>query len=49
MSEINDTEELSEGIIPINLKPIDKYTLKDRILMDKYEIYIYKTGSFCER
>ena len=40
MSEINDIKELSEGILPINLKLIDQYQCKYPCLMDKYETII---------
>ena len=46
LSEINNIEELSEGIFPINLKLINKYQQKDPSLMDKYKKQMYKTGSF---
>ena len=46
MSEINDTEELPEGIFPNNLKLIDQYQRKYPNLMAKYKNCPYKTGSF---
>ena len=46
MSEINDIEELSEGIFTINLKLIRQYQRKNHSLMAKYRKFIYKTGSF---
>ena len=36
MSEINDTEELPEGIFHNNLKTIDPYKQKDPILTAKF-------------
>ena len=47
MSEINDTEEVLEGIFPINLKLIDQYQRKDPILLAKYKDGTYQKGSFC--
>ena len=36
MSEINDIDELPEGVFPISLKIIDQYQRKFPILMAKY-------------
>ena len=33
MSEINDTDELPDGIFPMNLKTTDQYQRKDPILL----------------
>ena len=46
MSEINDTEELPEGLFPINLKLMNQYQRKYPILMDKYKNPTYKIGYF---
>ena len=46
MSEINDTEELPEGVFRINSKTIDYYQQKDPILKAKYEMVMYQKGSF---
>ena len=45
-SEINDTEELPEGIFPIKLKLIDEYQRKDPSLKAKYKEGTYKKNSF---
>ena len=37
MSEINDIDELPEGIVPVKLEIIYRYQHKDPILMDKYK------------
>ena len=47
VSETNNIEELTEGISLIKLKLIDQYQQKDPILMDKYNMGTYNTGSFC--
>ena len=46
MTEINDTEELPEGIFPINLKFIDQYQRKDPSIMDKYNMDKSNTSYF---
>ena len=46
MSEINDIDELTEGIFTVNLKSIDQYQRKYPRLMDKYKMGAYDTGSF---
>ena len=38
MSEINDIDELTEGIFTVNLKSIDQYQRKYPRLMDKYKM-----------
>ena len=48
MSEINDNEELPDGIFPINLKCIDQYQRKDPSLLDKYDMGTYHKGYFRE-
>ena len=37
VSEINDTEELSEGNFPINLKIIQKYQRREPRIIAKYK------------
>ena len=37
VSQINDTEEIPEGIFPITLELINKYQWKHPILLDKYK------------
>ena len=46
ISEINDTDELLEGIFPIDFKTTDQYQQKDRSILAKYKKCTYKTGSF---
>ena len=46
MSEINDTEELTEVNFPINLKLIEQYQRKDPSLKDKCELGAYQKGYF---
>ena len=46
MSEINDTEEITEGNIPINVKMIKQRQWKDPFLTAKYKEVAYQTGSF---
>ena len=46
MSEINDTEELPEGLFPINLKLMNQYQRKYPSLKAKYELSMYQKGSF---
>ena len=46
LSEINDTEEIPEGIFPINLKLIHHYQQKEPGLLAKYTIMAYHKGSF---
>ena len=45
MSEINDTQELPEGIFPVNLKPIEQYQRKYPSLLSKYKKGTYNKGS----
>ena len=47
VSEINDTEELPEGIFLINLKLINQYQQKYPSLKAKYKMGKYKKCSFC--
>ena len=47
VSEINDIEEVPEGIFPVNLKLINQYQCKYPILMAKYHICKYNTCSSC--
>ena len=47
MSDINDTEEFSEGDFPIDFKTIDQYQRKYPSLLAKYEMVTYKKGYFC--
>ena len=42
MTEINDIDELSEYISPMNSKLIEKYQQKNPSLMYKYDKGIYK-------
>ena len=49
LSEINDTEKLTEGIFTINFKRINQYQWKDPSLKAKYVIFMYQKGSFRER
>ena len=42
MSEINDINELPEGIFPIHLKTIDRYQQKDPRVLSKYKNRTYK-------
>ena len=44
MSEINDTEEVSEGIFPTNLKSIYQYQRKYPSLFAKYKEGVYLNG-----
>ena len=46
MSEINDTSELPEGILPINLNTINQYQRKYPSLKAKYEMGTYKKCYF---
>ena len=46
MSEINNIEELPEGIFPINLKTIDQYQQKYPSLKAKYEMGTHQQCSF---
>ena len=47
MSKIKDTEEISEGTFPINLKLIAQYQQTELILVAKYEYGMYHKGYFC--
>ena len=47
MSEINDIEELHEGIFPINLKLIQKQQSEESRITAKYNDGTYHKGSFC--
>ena len=47
MSEINDTEEITEGNFPINLKLIQKYQRLEPIIIAKYKNVTYHKVSFC--
>ena len=47
MSEINDTEELTDGTFPINLKFIQKYQREEPIPMAKYKDGTYHKVPFC--
>ena len=47
MSEINDTEELTQGNFPIDLKPIDQYQQQDPILKAKYRTGTYHRIFIC--
>ena len=47
VSEINDTEELSEGTFPINLILIQKYQWAEPIITAKYKNGTCHKGSFC--
>ena len=49
LSEISDTEELPDGVFPMNLKRIDHYQWKDPFLKAKYDMGAYHKGSFCGR
>ena len=44
--EINDTKELPEGNLPINLKLIQKYQRLEPRIIDKYKTGTYHKGSF---
>ena len=44
--EINNTEEITEGTFPINVKFIQKYQRAEPSLMAKYEDGTYHKGSF---
>ena len=46
MSEINDIEELPEGIFPINLKFIQKYHWTEPSIIAKYKYGTYNKDSF---
>ena len=46
MSKINDTEEITEGIFPINSKLIARYQHAEPSIMAKYEDGMYHEGSF---
>ena len=46
MSETNDTEELSEGTFPINLKLIQKYQCAELSIIARYKNGTYPKGSF---
>ena len=46
MSEIDNIEELPEGVFSINLKIIDQYQFKYLSIMAKYNTSKYKTGYF---
>ena len=46
MSEINDIEELPEGISPINLKLIKKYQRSEPSMRDKNKYNTYHKGYF---
>ena len=46
MSEINDTEEFTEGDFPIDFKTIDQYKRKYPSLLAKYEMVTCKKGYF---
>ena len=48
VSEINDTEEVSEGNFPINLKLIYQYKQKYPSLWAKYKEGVYQKGSLNE-
>ena len=45
MSEINNIEEFTESIFPINLKIVDQYQQKEPRLKAKYNIGMYQKGS----
>ena len=45
MSEINDTNEISEATFPINLKLIKKW--EEPSITDKYKDGTYHKGYFC--
>ena len=47
MSKINDTEELTESIFPINLKLIQKYQRSEPRIIAKYNNGMYRKGYFC--
>ena len=44
ISEINDTKELSKGIVTVNLKIINQDQRKDSRIMAKYKTSKYKSG-----
>ena len=46
MSEINDIEEVPEGIFGINLKSIQEYQRTEPSITDKYKDGTYHKGSF---
>ena len=46
MPEINETEELTDDVLPIQLKIIDEYQRKDPILKAKYEMGTYQKWFF---
>ena len=46
VSEINDIEEIPEGIFPINLKLIQRYQWLEPIIRAKYKDGTYHKGSF---
>ena len=46
MSEINNIEEFTESIFPINLKIVDQYQQKEPRLKAKYNIGTYQKDSF---
>ena len=47
MSETNDTEELPDGLFPINLKLIQKYQRLEPSILAKYKIGTYQQSPFC--
>ena len=49
MLEINYTEELPEGMFPINLKLIQKYQWAEPSIIAKYKDGTYQKGSFSWR
>ena len=48
MSEINDTEEFPEDILPITLELIDQYQRTEPILLDKYTTGTHQMVFFVE-
>ena len=44
--EINNTEEIPVGNVPINLKLIEQHQRKETILLAKYKYGKYQKGSF---
>ena len=47
MSDINDTEEISEGNLTINLKTIQKYQCSEPSIIAKYKDGTYHKGYSC--
>ena len=46
MSEINDIEQLPEGIYPINIKLIQRHPRTEPSIIAKYKYDTYHKGSF---